>query len=794
MKKFRFSDYLNWSAVIAPGVVSGKDGSLIAGWRMYGLDLESAPEELIEAEFARLGAGFAGFDDADAFWVTLSREPFNPVEGVDISDANEVVKVIELDRQDSLSQVGQIYRNVLTLCYQYKPRSTDLTSAEVLDAFETKCRSVESRLGSSLRLERLSKEIADVDDLRVGFDGLAGHLATLMSGQHRRIRKPKHLTHIYLDQSLGIDWVQPSITVLPKVDERYLAVISVEGFPAEFPRGALHALEEVGISFTWTSRFVAQSRQTTRTRASWFRRQWKQSAADMVSSVATQNAGNRDSFADQMALDVDAAVYDSGSGAVGYGSFVTTINIWSEPDVDERAVMRVAEDVARVLLDAGFEARLERENALEAFIGSLPGHRHRNPRDVMITTSTFVDMLPLRTIWRGEPVNPCNQFPKGSPPLLIGRARTGEEFYFNLHNGDVGHTLMFGPTGGGKSVLLGLITAEWLKYRGRVIYFDKGRSIQYLTHAVGGSFMAFGGAKATGINPLRQARILGEEWTTEWLKKALRAKAVEFTPGIHKEVEQAVKVLMASNVDLTFERIADYIQNAPAVRDTFNQYQTDPHLNSPNDHLDWSDFTTFETEELFKDISSGEKVDLILDYLFAMVDRQLDGRPTLIVIDEAASFYQHASFAPRIQAWLKEQRKRNASVLMATQTLKDVIGSSLASDLLEQCHTKIFLPNAAVKAEQSYKDYEAVGCSSRQIDLISGLMPKRDYYIVQRSGERVVDFMIRPMTLSLVGRTAMGEGARAQRLAEDNPDFWRNDLLHALEAQTILSDEEEGTS
>ena len=37
----RFIDVLNWGALVAPGVMACKDGSLVAGWDVAGIDTES---------------------------------------------------------------------------------------------------------------------------------------------------------------------------------------------------------------------------------------------------------------------------------------------------------------------------------------------------------------------------------------------------------------------------------------------------------------------------------------------------------------------------------------------------------------------------------------------------------------------------------------------------------------------------------------------------------------------------------------------------------------------------------
>jgi len=53
-------------------------------------------------------------------------------------------------------------------------------------------------------------------------------------------------------------------------------------------------------------------------------------------------------------------------------------------------------------------------------------------------------MLPLTDVWTGALYNPCPLYPKDSPPLFYAAPRGTTPFRFNVHVGDVGHTLNTG--------------------------------------------------------------------------------------------------------------------------------------------------------------------------------------------------------------------------------------------------------------------------------------------------------------------------------------------------------------
>ncbi|MCZ4287224.1 DUF853 family protein, partial [Marinobacter salarius] len=79
----------------------------------------------------------------------------------------------------------------------------------------------------------------------------------------------------------------------------------------------------------------------------------------------------------------------------------------------------------------------------------------------------------------------------------------------------------------------------------------------------------------------------------------------------------------------------------------------------------------------------------VLSYLFARFEERFDGAPTLLILDEAWLFLDDPLFAARIRQWLKTLRKKNVSVIFATQSLADIKDSSIAAAIIESCASRI---------------------------------------------------------------------------------------------------------
>jgi type IV secretion system protein VirB4 len=185
----------------------------------------------------------------------------------------------------------------------------------------------------------------------------------------------------------------------------------------------------------------------------------------------------------------------------------------------------------------------------------------------------------------------------------------------------------------------------------------------------------------------------------------------------------------------------------------------------------------------------------VLTYLFHRLEARFDGRPTLLVLDEAWLFLDDPLFAARIREWLKTLRKKNVAVVFATQSLADIERSSIAPALLESCPTRIFLPNDRAIEPQAATVYERFGLNQRQIEIIARATPKRDYYTQTARGNRQFELGLGPVALTfaaagspddqrLIERCVGGVGPaafavsflRAKGLA------WAADLLESLQS------------
>jgi type IV secretion system protein VirB4 len=237
-------------------------------------------------------------------------------------------------------------------------------------------------------------------------------------------------------------------------------------------------------------------------------------------------------------------------------------------------------------------------------------------------------------------------------------------------------------------------------------------------------------------------------------------------------------VNMANEQAYTLSEFSVTVQDE-AIRETLKNYTVDGAmghlLDAKTDGLSLSDFTVFEIEEL---MNLGERYALpVLLYLFRRIERSLNGQPAVIILDEAWTMLGHQVFREKIRQWLKELRKANCLVFMATQSLTDAAHSGILDVIIESTATKLFLPNVYARDEDTASLYKRMGLNSRQIDLLATAIPKRHYYSISEYGRRLFDFAIGPLAMAFVGSSDKDSLALIRKLEAVHGTGWITEWL-----------------
>ncbi len=747
----RLADYLPWACLVAPGVVLNKDGSFQTTFRYRGPDLESATEAELVSVTARVNNVLRRFGSGWALFFEAVREQAGLYPESDFPDAASWL--VDQERALQADETGARFESRYYLTLLWLPPADAAGRAE--SALIERADTVEAASWRQ-RLETFEQQTARVfslletcleDIAMLSDDETLTYLHACISTRRHVVVTPE--LPVFLDAVLADEPFAGGLE--PMIGASHVRTLSILGFPASTLPGILDELNRQGFAYRWATRFIAMDkadaeRLLTRKRRHWFAKR-KSIGAVLRETLFNEASALLDSDADNKAIDADAALQELGADLVSYGYVTTTITVC---DADIRAVeesIRVAE---RIITSRGFTCIRETLNAVEAWLGSLPGHVYANVRQPILHTLNLAHMVPLSAVWAGETLNAH----LNAPALIEAQTGGTTPFRLNLHAGDVGHTMIVGPTGSGKSVLLSLLALQWRRYAGAQIFmFDKGRSARAAILAMGGAHIDPGGARRPRLQPLRDIDTeTGASFAADWLGSLCAGEGLTLTPELKARLWEAVLALAsAPERERTLTGLSLMLQDASLKAALAPFTLEGPHgrlLDADGETLALCDVVCFELETLMHAKSA---VAPVLTYLFHRLEARFDGRPTLLILDEAWLFLDDHLFAARIREWLKTLRKKNVAVVFATQSLSDIATSSIAPALIDACPTRIFLPNARAQEPQSREAYARFGLNARQIALISEATPKRDYYFQSPSGARVFELGLGPVALALCG-------------------------------------------
>ncbi|MGR9418815.1 conjugal transfer protein TrbE [Rhizobium leguminosarum] len=801
-----FADLVPYAGLVDNGIILLKDGSLMAGWYFAGPDSESSTDlerneisRQINAILSRLGSGWMIQVEA----VRLATVDYAAAGKSDFPD--RVTRAIDEERRAHFEREQGHFESRHAIIATYRPteqrRSTlskyiysDEGSRKqsyadtVLFIFRNAIREVEQYLANVISIRRMmTRETTERGGARVArYDELLQFIRFCVTGDNYPIRLP--------DVPMYLDWIATAELqhgLAPKVENRFLGVVAVDGLPSESWPGILNNLDLMPLSYRWSSRFIFLDAEEAKVRLERTRKKWQQKVRPFFDQLFQTQSRSIDQDAMSMVAETEHAIAEASSQLVAYGYYTPVVVLFEN---DPERLKEQMEAIRRLIQAEGFGARIETLNATDAYLGSLPGNWYCNVREPLINTRNLSDLIPLNSVWSGNPQAPCPFYPPDSPPLM--QVATGSTpFRLNLHVDDVGHTLVFGPTGSGKSTLLALIAAQFRRYEDAQIFaFDKGGSMMPLTLAVGGDHYEVGGDEGTGLSfcPLSDLSSEGDRaWACEWIESLVAMQGITITPDHRNAISRQIGLMAGA----PGRSISDFVSGVQIreIKDALNHYTIDGPmghlLDAETDGLALGVFQTFEIEQV---MNTGERnLVPVLTYLFRRIEKRLTGAPSLIVLDEAWLMLGHPVFRDKIREWLKVLRKANCAVLLATQSISDAERSGIIDVLKESCPTKICLPNGAAREPGTRDFYERIGFNDRQIEIVATAIPKREYYVASPEGRRLFDMALGPLTLSFVGASGKEDLKRVRALSEEYGPEWPIQWLQTRgikDAASLLED------
>lgn len=792
-------DLLNFALMPEDGIVQGKDGCLMASWYYRGEDLASCTHAELATISARLNASLCALGSG---WMSHTDSIRRFIEGYPKGGhfPDPTTRVIDEERRALFEAEGihleGLYAFTLTFLPDSKTaqkvkdflyeggevgqRNAHTIADRVVAGFKQQIDEFEGVLSGLFPMRRM-KGIRGEDGFGREYveDEQLQYLEYCVSGEQRPVRLPS--IPMYLDAIIGGHKFRGGNE--PLINKKLIQIVAINGFPQDSYPGILGALDELHCEYRWSTRFIYMDSYAAKQILEKSRKRWQQKQRGLKDQVTNSAKGATDLDAVHMTLDVEVAMGEAESGMVKFGYYTSVIVLMGE---DHNKVREDARNVAKAIRNLGFGAQIEDINAVEAYLGSIPGHGFPNVRRPILHTMNLADMLPITAIWAGLEHHPSPYYPKKSPPLIYASTTGSTPFRMSLHVDDVGHALMLGPTGSGKTTALNLLIAQHFKYpSARVFGLDYKNGSYALCEASGGHYydILAPGAELS-FCPLSAIddRIESRSelaWAAEWLDNCLELQGVITNPAKRNMLLEALKRFATKNKHT--RSMTDFVSEVQheEMREALMQYTLAGPLGSlldaEHDSLADSRFMMFEMERL---LEMGNKVSVpVLMYLMHQMDKRLDGKsPTFVPCDESWKAAEHRLGLEWFKRGFKTWRSKNANLLLATQEPNDLFNSPLRQVVLASCPTRILLANP--EAIDSQRDsYKLMAMNDREIEIIATMTKKREYFYKSPLGRRRFSFGMGPVTLSFVGASGKEEVTAAKLFKERYGDRWPAEWL-----------------
>jgi len=794
----RLSDHLPWGLMVNASTVLNKNGALMSCFRFRGPDLFSATKSeliTIAARFnnalKRLPAGWALYVEdqrirapapAVAAWPepvtrTLDAERREFFKNTAHFENRYFLTLIYLPPQDVTTKVAQMF-------YEGDGQ-TSKDFKDYLTAFEVERRRIENLMATVL------PEIEVLEN-----DELLTYLHSCISPKWHPVKTPE--VPVYLDALLPDTPLVGGLA--PRLGNRHLQVLTVRAFPGESSPGMLDAMNRLPFEYRWVTRFVFEDKTAAQSLIKSYQQKWLSGRKSFMTVIREalfkEGSAMQNTDAVNKAEDADAALQELGGDYVSYGYFTQCVVL---SDTDPKRLVDKKLAVERIINSLGFTTidEVENHNAFDAFLGSIPGNCAHNIRHPLLNTLNFIHLFPLSAVWAGA----AGDVNLGGQPLMNVVTEGSTPFRLSLNYGDVGHTLIVGPTGAGKSTLLRALESAWPRYaNGQVYIFDKNRSSLILSKAVGGDFFDLGAEGSTlAFQPLADVdRNTEAAWALDWLVSLVEHESKVITPEEKTALWEALKSLGKTereNRTLTGLRSMVRSERLKQVLQIYTHEGSYGRLlDADRDTLRYGRWQVFEMGTLMANYTKA--VLPVLTYLFHKLERRFDANtPTLLPIDEGWLFLDSPVFAPRLREWLKTLRRFKVYLVFASQSPADVANSRLFDVIKESCFTKIFLPNPNAREEATAAFYRRFSLNERQIEIIAHATPKRDYYYTSPAGNRLFSLALGDIGLGYCAATGDADVKRAEPLlARSTEDFnrewlamqslaWVGDLMYGSKQQ-----------
>jgi type IV secretion system protein VirB4 len=523
-----------------------------------------------------------------------------------------------------------------------------------------------------------------------------------------------------------------------RLDDDYVRILTLKELPGETRPLILNGLLDVPANFHVVTEWHPVDNAKARKEIASRRRHHHNSKTSFVSNLQDRgNTANQDNLVDDSkaaaVAELGGALTALGMEGKNFGEFTLSIVIYDE---DRAKVEHAVAEFQKLFTQHDGLLYEERYNLLNAFFATVPGNKQFNLRKQWALNSNYADLSFLFTVDSGSPWNPHLE----REYLAVLESTHGTPYFLNMHCGDVAHALMLGATGSGKSFCASMLLQSAQKYDPLTFIFDLGGSYETLTRAFGGSYLNVG-LKNPGftINPFSlEPTHENMNFLYLFLRVLIEAGGrYELTPEDEKKLFAAIERAYMLPAEIrTLTNFSSILGPLGERLHRWTQAGQFGHLfDNVEDTLSFARFQTFNFD------GWSDYPDILEPLLFYVLQRASSKIETSenvgtfkpFLIDEAWIFLKNKIIRDWIIRAEKTWRKKNAAMILATQSVVELAASDMLHIVNESCPTKIFLANPNIDRKMYAEIFQL---NDTQLELLESLVPKRELLLIQPRGTK----------------------------------------------------------
>lgn len=738
-------------------VLFTKSGHVLAVLEVAGADPECLDDSQLRSVCQTFESAFRNLDEQFRVYQHIVKRRYGPIVP-DATPMDSVAGAATSSRSAYLAQKSDLLFRVnvfVTVVFEGESRQPDLKERlaaflaepsrsvrellsegalanaqndRIAHAAETLSAKVENlvvQLSDAARVEWLGKHAAGRF-----FRGLLNYSAAAVDGF--RLKHDAHLDYQICGSSL--ECYRGHLLL----GNHHVEVLSLKEPPAQTFAGMLKELLRIPSEFVIASEWKRENNAAMRRLIQAKRRHHHNSKTSIATYLNSSPAGPRDPLVDEGASSVvtelGRCLEDLDVGGIHYGRYTLTVICHGE---DAKEVKKSVAQFHRIFAACDGQLIDERFNLLNAFLAVIPGNSARNLRALWLSSRNAADLSFAFSPDVGQARNDHLQ----RESLSVLETRDGTPYFFNLHVGDVGHTLVLGATGSGKSFLLNFLVTSAQKYDPLTFIFDLGGSYEHLTRLFGGTFVRVGlGDDSVRINPfcLEQTE-QNLRFLFAFVRVLIEHGGTTLSAAEEKDLYAQIENLYVVAPEERRLRTLANVLSRRLRTDLEKWLEGGPYgglFDNATDNVTLAEFQTFD----FEGLSKSPQIEPLLFYILhrasaAILEPDALARPKFFVMDEAWRFFRHPTIKAYIVEALKTWRKKNASMILATQSSDDLLQSEMMSVISESCPTKLFLANPGMD-RATYQNLFRL--NDTEASLIASLAPKEEILIKRPAGAKIV--------------------------------------------------------